>query len=137
MRIPAASRCTRFALSLFRHRSIRSFPRIHLRLRYTIAPCPVNASFPSGQRSACGPQQSPARAVYGAWHGYSGRAFVVTLGVLAFFLAIQLLFAAGNLGERLGRRDRPPAGRARRHRSLSCIPDLLCWEQIVLRGGVS
>jgi hypothetical protein len=31
-------------------------------------------------------------AVYGAWHGYSGRAFVATLG------------ATGNLGERLGRR---------------------------------
>ena len=43
-------------------------------------------------------------AVYGAWHGDSGRPFVVALGVLAFFLAIQLLFAAGNLGERLGRR---------------------------------
>src|ERR1700688_3885305 len=43
-------------------------------------------------------------AVYGAWHGYSGRAFVVTLGVLAFFFAIQLLLGAGNLGERLGRR---------------------------------
>ncbi len=43
-------------------------------------------------------------AVYGAWHGYSGRAFVATLGVLAFFFAIQLLCAAGNLGERLGRR---------------------------------
>jgi membrane protease YdiL (CAAX protease family) len=43
-------------------------------------------------------------AVYGAWHGYSGRAYVVTLCVLAFLFAIQLLFAAGNLGERLGRR---------------------------------
>jgi hypothetical protein len=39
--------------------------------------------------------------VYGAWRGYSGRAYVVTLCVLAFFLAIQLLLAAGNLGERL------------------------------------
>jgi hypothetical protein len=43
-------------------------------------------------------------AVYAALHGYSGRASVVTLGVLAFFLATQLLFAAGNLGERLARR---------------------------------
>jgi membrane protease YdiL (CAAX protease family) len=43
-------------------------------------------------------------AVYAALHGNSGRATVVTLGVLAFFLAIQLLFAAGNLGERLARR---------------------------------
>jgi membrane protease YdiL (CAAX protease family) len=43
-------------------------------------------------------------AVYGAWHGYSGRAFVSMLGVLAFFLAVQLLFAAGNLGERFARR---------------------------------
>jgi hypothetical protein len=42
-------------------------------------------------------------AVYGAWHGYSGRAYAVTLCVLAFFLAIQLLFAAGNLGERFAR----------------------------------
>lgn len=43
-------------------------------------------------------------AVYGSWNGYSGRAYVVTLGALAFFLAIQLGFAAGNLGERLARR---------------------------------
>jgi hypothetical protein len=43
-------------------------------------------------------------ALYGAWHGYSGRAYVATLCVLACFLAIQLLFAAGNLGERLARR---------------------------------
>jgi len=42
--------------------------------------------------------------MYGAWHGYAGRAFVVTLSVLAFFLAVQLLFAAGNLGERFARR---------------------------------
>lgn len=43
-------------------------------------------------------------AVYGAWHGYSGRAYVFTLFVLAFFLAIQLSFAAGNFGERFARR---------------------------------
>jgi membrane protease YdiL (CAAX protease family) len=43
-------------------------------------------------------------AVYGAWHGYSGRAYAVTLCILAFFLAIQLLFAAGNLGERFAHR---------------------------------
>ena len=43
-------------------------------------------------------------AVYGAWHGYSGRAYTVTLCVLAFFLAIQLSLAGGNLGERLARR---------------------------------
>jgi uncharacterized protein len=43
-------------------------------------------------------------AVYGAWHGYGGRAYAVTLCVLAFFLAIQLSLAAGNLGERLARR---------------------------------
>lgn len=43
-------------------------------------------------------------AVYAAWHGYSGRAYAVTLCVLAFFLAIQLSFAAGNLGERFARR---------------------------------
>jgi len=43
-------------------------------------------------------------AIYAAWHGYSGRAYVITLCLLAFFLAIQLAFAAGNLGERLARR---------------------------------
>jgi len=43
-------------------------------------------------------------ATYGAWHGYAGAAFVSTLGVLAFFLAIQLLLAAANLGERWARR---------------------------------
>jgi membrane protease YdiL (CAAX protease family) len=43
-------------------------------------------------------------AVYGAWNGYSGRAYAVTLCVLAFFLAIQLSLAAGNLGERFARR---------------------------------
>src|SRR6266404_358515 len=42
--------------------------------------------------------------IYGSLLGFSGRPFVVTVGVLAFFLAIQLVFAAGNLGERLGRR---------------------------------
>jgi len=42
-------------------------------------------------------------AVYGAWHGYSGRAYAVTLCMLAFFLAVQLSFAAGNFGERLAR----------------------------------
>src|ERR1019366_216115 len=49
-------------------------------------------------------------AVYGTWHGYGGRAFAVTLGVFAFFLAIQLLFAAGNLGERMARRTGPRIG---------------------------
>jgi len=43
-------------------------------------------------------------AFYGAWHGYGGRAFAVTLGVLAFFLACQLLLAAGNRGEQWARR---------------------------------
>jgi membrane protease YdiL (CAAX protease family) len=43
-------------------------------------------------------------AVYGTWHGYSGRAFAVTLGVLAFLLACQLLLASGNLGQQLARR---------------------------------
>lgn len=45
-----------------------------------------------------------AAGVYGAWHGYGGRSYAVTLCVLAFFLAIQLSLAAGNLGERLARR---------------------------------
>jgi membrane protease YdiL (CAAX protease family) len=43
-------------------------------------------------------------AVYGAWHGYSGRAYAVTLCILSFFLAIQLSFTAENLGERFARR---------------------------------
>jgi len=42
-------------------------------------------------------------AVYGSWRGYSGRAYVFTLCVLVFFLAIQLSFAAGNFGERFAR----------------------------------
>ncbi len=44
-----------------------------------------------------------AAAIYGAWQGYAGRAYVTLLGVLAFFLAIQLLLAAENLGERFAR----------------------------------
>src|SRR4029077_8060789 len=46
-------------------------------------------------------------AVYGACHGYTGRPFAITLCILAFFLAIQLLLAAGNLGERFARRAGP------------------------------
>ena len=42
-----------------------------------------------------------AAAFYGVWHGYGGRGFAVTLGVLAFFLATQLLLAAGNLSVRV------------------------------------
>ena len=49
-------------------------------------------------------------AIYGSLLGFSGLAYVVTLGVLAFFLGVQLLFAAGNLGERLGRRAGPQLG---------------------------
>ena len=45
-----------------------------------------------------------AAAIYGAWQGYAGRTYVTLLGVLAFFLAVQLLLAAGNLGERCARR---------------------------------
>ena len=51
-----------------------------------------------------------AGTLYGSLYGFSGRAYVVTLSVLAFFLAIQLFFAAGNLGERLGRRTGPQRG---------------------------
>jgi membrane protease YdiL (CAAX protease family) len=51
-----------------------------------------------------------AAAVYGARHANTGRAYVFTLCVLAFFLAIQLSFAAGNLGERLARRAGPYGG---------------------------
>jgi CAAX protease family protein len=43
-------------------------------------------------------------AVYGAWRGYGGRAYALTLCVLAFFLSVQLIFAAGNFGERLAHR---------------------------------
>ena len=46
-------------------------------------------------------------AIYGAWRGYTGRAYVFTLCVVASFLAIQLLFAAGNFGERFARRLGP------------------------------
>jgi uncharacterized protein len=49
-------------------------------------------------------------AVYGAWHGYTGRAYMMTLCLLAFFLAIQLAFATGNIGERLARRAGPHLG---------------------------
>ena len=45
-----------------------------------------------------------AASIYGAWQGYTGRAYVTLLGVLAFFLAIQLLLAAENLGDRCARR---------------------------------
>ena len=47
--------------------------------------------------------------IYGAWHSYTGRAFAVTLCILAFFLAIQLFLAAGNL-ERIARRTGPQRG---------------------------
>ncbi|HEX4641924.1 MAG TPA: CPBP family intramembrane glutamic endopeptidase [Candidatus Acidoferrales bacterium] len=49
-------------------------------------------------------------ALYGAWHGYSGRVYAITLCLLAFFLAVQLAFAAGNLGERIARRVGPHRG---------------------------
>jgi membrane protease YdiL (CAAX protease family) len=49
-------------------------------------------------------------SLYASWNGYSGRAAVFTLGLLAFFLAIQLFFAAGNLGERMARRAGSQAG---------------------------
>jgi membrane protease YdiL (CAAX protease family) len=42
--------------------------------------------------------------INGAWQGYAGRAFVTMIAVLAFFLAIQILLASGNLGERWARR---------------------------------
>lgn len=48
--------------------------------------------------------------VYGAWQGYTGPAFAITLCILAFFLAIQLSLAAGNLGERLARLAGPQRG---------------------------
>ena len=49
-------------------------------------------------------------AGYGAWHGFTGRAYAVSLCVLAFFLAIQLSMAAENLGERFARRAGPHRG---------------------------
>lgn len=49
-------------------------------------------------------------AVYGAWQGYTGPAFAITLCTLAFFLAVQLSLAAGNLGERLARLAGPQRG---------------------------
>jgi membrane protease YdiL (CAAX protease family) len=49
-------------------------------------------------------------AVYGLWGSYSGRVAAFTLCLLAFFLAVQLLLAAGNLGVRLARRTGSQAG---------------------------
>jgi CAAX protease family protein len=49
-------------------------------------------------------------AIYGVARGYGGREAVLTICLLAFFLAIQLFFAAGNLGERLARRAGSRAG---------------------------
>jgi len=60
-------------------------------------------------------------AVYGSWHGHTGRAFAITICILAFFLAIQLLLAAANLGERLARRAGPQRGIL-----LAVIPFLAC-----------
>ncbi len=54
-----------------------------------------------------------AAGLYGDLHGsqsHSGRAFFFTLGVLAFYLAVMLLFAADHLGERLARRAGYPTG---------------------------
>lgn len=45
-----------------------------------------------------------AAAIYGAWRGYRGHAFFVTLAVLGFFLAGELLLAARSLSESLPRR---------------------------------
>ncbi|HXC32094.1 MAG TPA: CPBP family intramembrane glutamic endopeptidase [Verrucomicrobiae bacterium] len=45
-----------------------------------------------------------AATLYGLWQGYGGRALAVAAVVLAFFLAIQLLLAVGNAGERMARR---------------------------------
>jgi len=49
-------------------------------------------------------------AVYGAWQGYTGKPFAVTLCILAFFVAIQLSLAAGNSGERFARLMGPQRG---------------------------
>jgi membrane protease YdiL (CAAX protease family) len=49
-------------------------------------------------------------AVYGVRQGYNGRAFAITLALLAFLLASQLLLAAGDLGERFARRVGPQRG---------------------------
>jgi membrane protease YdiL (CAAX protease family) len=45
-----------------------------------------------------------AAVLHGLWQGYGGRAFAATACVLAFFLAVQLLLAAGNAGERIARK---------------------------------
>jgi uncharacterized protein len=42
--------------------------------------------------------------LYGLGEGYGGRAFAAAIVVLSFFLAIQLLLAAANVGERMARR---------------------------------
>src|ERR1700730_8099073 len=79
------------------HRSIRSVA-LHYRAMSRIRQLSVWVAF--GLWAAV----VTAAAIYGAWHGYADRAFVSVLGVLAFFLAIQLLFAAENLGEQWARR---------------------------------
>jgi membrane protease YdiL (CAAX protease family) len=48
--------------------------------------------------------------VFGIHQGYTGHAFLATLGILAFFLAIQLFLAAGNFGERASRRTESHGG---------------------------
>jgi len=103
-------------------------------MRYTIAPCRVYASYPYGSARMWAAIVTAA-AIYGAWQGYAGHAFVTLLSVLAFFLAIQLLFAAGNLGERWARHVGSHAG------VLVAVVPFLAYliylvEQIVLRGGV-
>ena len=68
-------------------------------------------------------------AVYGAWRGYSGHAYAVTLSVLAFFLAIQLSLAAGNLGERFAH----SAG-SQRGVLIATVPFLAC---LIYLGGTN
>src|SRR5260370_30291704 len=38
-------------------------------------------------------------AMYGVWHGYAVHAFAITLGILGFFLATQMLSVMANRSE--------------------------------------
>src|SRR6202035_1876051 len=92
-----ASRHWRFAL-WFSGRSASSSSGIHYRAMSGVRQLSIWTALGLWAAAVAG------AAVYGAWHGYSGRAYAVTLCMLAFFLAIQLSLAAGNLGERFARR---------------------------------
>src|SRR6202035_4219299 len=96
-RVPSASRCKRFALW-----SSRPSASSTNALDYPAMPGERQLSI--WMAFGLWTVAVASAAVYGAWHGYRGRAYAVTLCVLGFFLAVQLSLAAGNFGERFARR---------------------------------